>query len=49
MREMSGRHQPSRPMMIVGEAIGATLARLERQLDASPAVPAGGPARMVAR
>lgn len=48
-REMSGKHEPSRPMMIVGEAIGATLARLERELGSSSAALPAGPARMVAR
>jgi hypothetical protein len=38
LREKSGNHEPSKPVMVVGAAIGETLARLERQL-ASPATP----------
>lgn len=41
-REKSGNHEPSKPVMVVGEAIGATLARLERQL-ASSAMPVTEP------
>jgi peptidase C13-like protein len=41
-REKSGNHEPSKPVMVVGEAIGATLTRLERQL-ASPAAPGTEP------